>query len=76
MRRPLSVRSVFLSLLEVFLVFEPSRASVAIPASALFLSDFSLAASWAYSFQQALAPDYGPRLPSLRGELGQDLVAI
>jgi hypothetical protein len=51
-------------------------ASVAILPSALFCERLSLGASWAYSFQQVLLPDYRPRLPSLRWELGQDLVAV
>jgi hypothetical protein len=57
MRRPVSVKSVFL-FLSVFL-FPPwwgflrlSRAApVAILPSALFFERFSLGASWAYSFQ-------------------------
>ena len=77
----------FLSCKDVFLfLFSPSflwvtlhssrAASVAILPSALFVERFSLGASWAYSFQQVLLPEYRPRLPSLRWELGQDLVAV
>ena len=51
-------------------------ASVAILPSALFCERFSLGASWAFSFQQVLLPDNRPRLPSLRRQLGQDLVAV
>src|SRR5216684_6594411 len=41
-----------------------------------FVERFSLGASWASSFQQVLLPDNRPRLPSLRRQLGQDLVAV
>jgi hypothetical protein len=51
-------------------------ASDAILPSALFVSDLSLGASWAYPFQQVLLPEYRPRLPSALWELGQDLVAV
>ena len=51
-------------------------AAVAILPSALFFERFSLGASWASSFQQVLRPDNRPRLPFLRRELGQDLVAV
>jgi hypothetical protein len=58
-------------------LFRLSRAaSVAILPSALFVERFSFGASWASSFQQVLLPDNRPRLPSLRQELGQDLVAV
>jgi hypothetical protein len=40
------------------------------------MSDFSLAARWAYSIQSALRPDYRPRLQSVGRELGQDLGAV
>jgi hypothetical protein len=40
------------------------------------LERFSLGARWASSFQQVLLPDYRPWLPSLRRELGQELVAV
>ena len=37
------------------------------------MSDDSLGASWAFSFQQVLLPDNRPWLPSLRREVGRDL---
>jgi hypothetical protein len=69
------VKSVFLLSSGEF--FPSSRAaSVTILPSALFVERFSLGASWAFPFQQVLLPDNRPRLPSLRRQLGQDLVAV
>jgi hypothetical protein len=77
MRRPASVKVVFLLLFSNVSFFAISRAaSVAFLPSALFAERFSLGASWAYSFQQVLLPDYRPLLPLIRGESGQDLVAV
>ncbi len=73
MRRPVRVKWVFLFLLW-FLAFSRA-ASVAFLPSALFVSDWSLGASWAFSFQQVLLPDNRP-LPLSRRELGLDLVAV
>jgi hypothetical protein len=42
-------------------------ASVAFLPSALFMRDLSLGASWAYSFQQVLLPDYRPLPPLFEG---------
>jgi len=76
MRRPVDVKAHFHFLLSVSLFPFSRAASVAILPSALFFERFSLGASWASSFQQVLLPDNRPRLPSLRRELGQDLVAV
>jgi hypothetical protein len=51
------------SLREVF-PFERSRLCRH-PSIRTLLERFSLGASWAYSFQQVLLPDYRSRLPSL-----------
>jgi hypothetical protein len=53
---------------------EPSRLC-RLP-SALFVERWSLGASWVYSIQKVLLPDFRPLLPSLEGKLGQDLVAV
>ena len=37
------------------------------------MSDCSLGASWAFSFQQVLLPENRPQLPYLRTEVGRDL---
>jgi hypothetical protein len=75
MRRPVSVKSVFLSSLWGFCVWaEPPLSPSFHPHS--LVERFSLGASWASSFQQVLLPDNRPRLPSLRRELGQDLGAV
>ena len=74
MRRPVRVKD---GLFFVIRVFGCERtASVAILPSALFIERLSLGASWAYPFQQVLLPEYRPRLPSVRRELGQELVAV
>ena len=88
MRRPVSVKSDFLFppvrrfFSFCFLLFscayfasEPSRLCRH-PSIRTLFERFSLGASWAYSFQQVLLPDYRPRLPFLGWELGQDLVAV
>ena len=36
----------------------------------------SLGASWVFSFQSVLPPDFRPLLPSLRGKLGQAIDAV
>src|SRR6266478_2991443 len=76
MRRPVSVKSVFLFPPYKEFLCSSRAASVAILPSALFVERFSLGASWASSFQQVLLPDNRPWLTSLRRELGQDLVAV
>jgi len=59
MRRPVSVKAVFLLPSGEF--FPLSRAaSVAILPSALFFERFSLGASWAFSFQQVLLSENRP----------------
>jgi hypothetical protein len=40
------------------------------------MSDDSLGASWAFSFQQVLLPVNRPLFRSFRPELGQDLAAV
>jgi hypothetical protein len=72
MRRPVRVKTVF------FLLSLPwsQAASVAILPSALFRSDFSLGASWAFSFQQVLQPDNRPLLPTAVGKLVWELAAV
>jgi hypothetical protein len=75
MRRPVSVKSVFLFPPGGSFLRLSRAASVAILPSTLFFERFSLGASWAFSFQQMLLPDNRPRLPPLRRELGQELVA-
>src|SRR6266478_2627544 len=70
------VKSVFLFPPYKGFLRSSRAASVAILPSALFVERFSLGASWASSFQQVLLPDNRPWLPSLRRELGQDLVAV
>ncbi len=42
----------------------------------LLMSDFSLGASWAFSFQSVLPPDFRPRLRLPNGGLGQAFVAV
>jgi hypothetical protein len=60
-----------------FKLFPLSQAaSVATLPSALFVERWSLGASWVYSIQKVLLPDFRPLLPSLEGKLGQDLVAV
>jgi hypothetical protein len=51
-------------------------ASVATLPSALFVERWSPGASWVYSIQSVLLPDYRPLLSSLEGKLGQELVAV
>jgi hypothetical protein len=47
-------------------LFSPAEsAAAAILPSALSMSDFSLGASWAFSFQPVLPPDSRPPVPSL-----------
>ena len=86
MRRPVSVKA-FLSFFCFFLSFSlfllfpncfplSQAASVATLPSALFVERWSLGASWVYSIQSVLLPDYRPLLPPLRWELGQELVAV
>ncbi len=70
MRRPVSVKSVFLFPPYKEFLCSSRAASVAILPSALFVERFSLGA------KQVLLPDNRPWLPSLRRELGQDLVAV
>ena len=75
MRRPVSVKSVFsFSHQELFRLSR--AASVAILQSGLFVSEYSLGASWASFIQLVLLPENRPPLSSLRRELGQDLVAV
>src|SRR4029077_17782447 len=75
MRRPVRVKTfLFLLLWILCLRAEP-------PLSPSFhrqsvMSDFSLAARWAYSIQSVLRPDYRPRLLSIGRELGQELGAV
>src|SRR6266699_2196185 len=60
MRRPVSVKSVFLFLpYKSFFVFEPSRLCRH-PSIRTLFERFSLGASWASSFQQVLLPDNRP----------------
>src|SRR5882762_7051312 len=75
MRRPVSVKSVFLLPPCEFLVFEPSRLCRH-PSIRTLFERFSLGASWASSFQQVLLPDNRSRLPSVRRKLGQELVRL
>jgi hypothetical protein len=58
----------------VFLGTEPPLPPSFHPHS--FVSDVSLGASWAFSFQQVLLPVNRPLLRSLGPELGQDLAAV
>jgi hypothetical protein len=71
-----SSRFFFSSLMEVFLCLSQAASVAVLPSALSFVERFSLGASWASSLQQVLLPDNRPRLPSLRGELGQDLVAV
>jgi len=71
MRRPVSVNKLVLFFFPEFFGLS-CAASVAILPSALFRSDSSLGASWAYSFQQVLLPEKRPRSP-FAGELGPGL---
>jgi len=67
MRKPVSVRTIFV----------PSRFSLSRPPLPpsfhphSWMSDCSLGASWAFSFQSVLPPDYRPRLHLSKGGLGQ-----
>jgi hypothetical protein len=66
MRRPVSVKTVFLfPPYKGFFPFESSRLCRHPSIRTLFVERFSLGASWASSFQQVLLPDNRPRLPSL-----------
>src|SRR5713226_2337991 len=56
MRRPVSVKSVFLFPPYLPFLCSSRAASVAILPSALFFERFSLRASWTFSFQQVLLP--------------------
>jgi len=67
MRRQVSVKPVFLLPSVVSCVRAGPPLSPSLHPHSL-LSDFSLGASWASSFQQVLLPDNRPRLPSLRQE--------
>jgi hypothetical protein len=69
MRRPVGVKWVLL-FFRWTRFFSRRVASVAILPSALLMSDFSLGANWAFSFQPVLPPDYRPAVPSQRIEPG------
>src|ERR1700674_5582209 len=75
MRRPVGVK-------RVLLVFHWTRffsrrvATVASLPSALFMERFSLGASWVFSFQPVLPPDYRPPVPFLEWKLGQAINAV
>ena len=72
MRRPVSVKSVFVFLTRSFW-FEPGRLCRHPSIRTLLLSDGSLGASWASSVQQVLLPDNRPRLPSACTGVGPGL---
>jgi hypothetical protein len=73
MRRPVSVKSIFFFCRFFFFLpgggfFRLSRAaSVATLPSALFVERLSLGASWVYSIQEVLLPDYRPLFPPWEG---------
>src|SRR5260370_941516 len=75
MRRPVGVEWVLL-------FFRWTRffccrvATVATLPSALFIERFSLGASWVFSFQPVLPPDFRPLLLFLRMEVGQAIDAV
>jgi len=75
MRRPVGVK-------RVLLVFHWTRffsrrvATVASLPSALFMERFSLGASWVFSFQPVLPPDFRPPVPFLEWKLGQAIDAV
>src|ERR1035437_6870459 len=76
MRRPVGVKRFF-----GFFVgqgfFSRRGATVATLPSALSLSDFvSLGASWVFSFQPVLPPDFRPPVPFLEWKLGQAIDAV
>ena len=60
-------RHTFTFFLSMSLFPFSQAASVAILPSALFGERFSLGASWVYSFQQVLLPDYRPLFPLFEG---------
>ena len=72
MRRPVSVKSVFVFLTRSFW-FEPGRLCRHPAIRTVVLSDGSLGASWASSVQQVLLPDNRPRLPSACTGVGPGL---
>ena len=55
----------FVFSLDTIFLFGRVASTVATLPSALFDERFSLGASWAFSFQPALLPDYRPPVPSL-----------
>src|SRR5260370_16037365 len=75
MRRPVGVEWVLL-------FFRWTRffccrvATVATLPSALFIERFSLGASWVFSFQPVLPPDFRPLVSFLRMEVGQAIDAV
>src|SRR5713101_6103136 len=68
MRRPVSVKSVFLFPPCGFLAFEPSRLCRHLSIRTLLLSD-SRSVQVGFPFQQVLLPDNRRRLPSLGTEV-------
>jgi hypothetical protein len=75
MRRPVGVKWVLL-FFRWTSFFSRRVATVATLPSALFVSDFvSLGASWVFSFQPVLPPDYRPFV-HLSMEVGQAIDAV
>ncbi len=56
--------------------FRATTTTVATLPSALSMSVSSLGASWVFSFQPVLPPDFRPPLPSRRWKLGQAIDAV
>src|SRR5882724_5003289 len=74
MRRPVGVKWV----LRFFIGqgFLPASRHCRHPSIRTLGERFSLGASWAFSFQPVLPPDYRPCLPSPRRKLGQAINAV
>src|ERR1700687_375827 len=75
MRRPVGCKRVLL-FFRWTRFFSRRVATVATLPSALFMERFSLGASWVFSFQPVLPPDFRPPVPFLEWKLGQAIDAV
>src|SRR5216684_2336588 len=76
MRRPVGVKWVLLSFRWTRFFFGRVATVATLPSALLVERFYSLGASWAFSFQPVLPPDYRPPVPSLGWKLGQAIDAV
>src|SRR6266849_9603723 len=76
MRRPVGVKWVLLSFRWTRFFFGRVATVATLPSPLLVERFYSLGASWAFSFQPVLPPDYRPPVPSLGWKLGQAIDAV